>query len=197
MARSTVITLLAVGLLVAIVALPGCGRRDERSTEEGTVGSTGEMGQSGGVGTDVGDTPPAFSLADLDGNQVTLEDYAGSVVVLDLWATWCPPCRQEIPFLVSLYEEHKDAGLVVVGIGLDVQGEEILRPFVERNGVTYPILVGNREIGMAYGARSIPTTLILNREGRVAAKHVGFNAAIGDQMRQEVVRLLGGTGEEV
>jgi peroxiredoxin len=196
MARTTLIKFLALALLVALIVLPGCGGRDEQATEEETVEGTTEVGASSGTGVAAGMRPPAFELPDLHGNQVTLADYAGKIVVLDLWATWCPPCRQEIPFLVALYEEHKDEGLVVVGVGLDDGGAGVLRPFVEQNGVTYPILVGNRDVGQAYRLQGIPTTFILDRDGRIAARHVGFNAEIGEVMRAEVARLLGSAGGE-
>lgn len=196
MARTMVIRLFAIGLLVALVVLPGCGGRDEQAPGEGTAEGTVKTEESSDVGTTEGKLPPSFTLPDLAGNEVTLADYAGKVVVLDLWATWCPPCRQEIPFLIELYEEHKDAGLVVVGIGLDDGGEKVLRPFVEQNGMTYPVLVGNRDVGQAYKLQGIPTTFILDRNGRIAAKHLGFRPSDADVMRAEVARLLGTAGEE-
>jgi len=196
MARTTFIKLLAVGLVVALVVLPGCGRSDEQATEAGTAEGTTQADESSDTGTTEGKLPPAFDLPDLDGNRMTLADFAGKVVVLDLWATWCPPCRQEIPFLVELYEENKDAGLVVVGIGLDDGGAGALKPFVEQNGVTYTILVGNRDVGQAYKLQGIPTTFVLDRDGRIAAKHLGFRPSDADVMREEVARLLGTAGEE-
>ncbi len=196
MARSMT-RLVAVALLVALVALPGCGGRDEQAAEEGTAQEgTTQVEQSSDVGTTEGKLPPSFELPDLSGNVVTLADYEGKVVVLDLWATWCPPCRVEIPFLVELYEEHKDVGLVVVGIGLDDGGANVLKPFVEQNGITYPILVGNRGVGQAYQLQGIPTTFILDRNGRIAAKHVGFSPPDADVMRAEVAPRLGTAGEE-
>jgi peroxiredoxin len=197
MVRNVIVRLLAVGLLVALVVLPGCGGREEQAaTEEKTPEGATQTGESSDVGTTVGKLPPSFTLPDLAGNEVTLSDYAGKVVVLDLWATWCPPCRQEIPFLVELFEEHKDAGLVVVGVGLDDGGANVLRPFVEQQGVTYPILVGNRQVGQTYQLQGIPTTFILDRNGRIAEKHLGFSPADADVIRAEVARLLGEAGGE-
>jgi thiol-disulfide isomerase/thioredoxin len=197
MARTMTIKLLALGLLVALVALPGCGGRGERAGEEGGAEEgTAQVEASSDVGVTEGKRPPSFKLPDLDGNEVALTDYVGKVVVLDLWATWCPPCRQEIPFLIELYEEHKDEGLVVVGVGLDDGGAGVLRPFVEQNGITYPILVGNRDVGQRYKLQGIPTTFILDRDGRIAAKHLGFRPTDAEVMREEVARLLGTAGEE-
>jgi peroxiredoxin len=196
-----VMRVFAFGLVVALFALAGCGGREESATTEenavAVVEDTAAVEQvPDDVGTTEGKVPPPFSLFDLSGNQISLAGYRGKVVVLDLWATWCPPCRVEIPFLVELYEEHKDAGLVVIGIGLDDGGAKVLKPFVEQYGVTYPVLVGNREVGQRYQVRGIPTTFVIDRNGRIAAKHLGFRPSDADVMRAEVARLLEAGGEE-
>jgi cytochrome c biogenesis protein CcmG/thiol:disulfide interchange protein DsbE len=197
MTRIKKIAALMVAVLALSLVFAGCGGgteqpsgETEETAAEATETATMPSATATGVGTEPGQTPPEFVLPDLSGNDVTLADYRGSVVVLDLWATWCPPCRQEIPFLMSLYEEYKDQGLVVVGIGLDQGGAAALAPFVEANEVTYPILVGNQEISLRYRVSSIPMTLMIDRDGLVASKHVGFAPSIGGQMRAEVEELL-------
>jgi peroxiredoxin len=187
----------ALFALLLSTALLGCGG-SEGSTQADDAGTqpTAETEtapreeRATGTGTDIGQTPPEFSLADLDGNEVSLSDFAGKVVILDLWATWCPPCRQEIPFLVSLYEEYNDEGLEVVGIGLDRGGAKVLAPFVEANDVTYTILVGNEDVSRAYGVSSIPMTLMIDRDGRVASREVGFAPSMAEDMRTRVLDLL-------
>ena len=180
----TMFTLVLTGLLVAACSTSVSTAATEPVTE-GSEPATSEWDWF------------SVELTDAQtGQTFTMNDYAGKVVVLDLWATWCPPCRLEIPFLIELFEEHKDAGLVVVGIGLDDGGEKVLRPFVEQNGITYPILVGNRDVGQTYKLQGIPTTFILDREGRIAAKHLGFQPSYADVMREQVSRLLGAAGEE-
>lgn len=181
-------------LALSAVLLSGCGTREESATAEGEAREE-EAVASGAVGTVEGMLPPPFELADLEGNEVSLSDFEGSVVVLDLWATWCPPCRLEIPFLVSMYEELKDQGLVVVGVGLDQGGAPVLKPFAEENGITYPILVGDRSIQAAYGVTAIPTTFMIGRDGRVAGKHVGFHPSMAEEMRADVERLLAAGAE--
>ncbi len=208
------LALLAAALLVVAA---GCGGGDEKTaTEEGAVGeqvaeaggmndasgegSTADAGEevmsretdapAGEIGVDDGDYPPPFTLPDLEGNQVSLSDYRGKVVVLDLWATWCGPCRAEIPLLVELYEELKDEGLVVVGVGLDRGGAGVLKPFVASNNVTYPILVGNPAIQAEYRVSGIPTTFILDRDGRIVTKHVGYHPSMADGLRAEIEGIV-------
>ncbi len=195
--RSHVLIGLAALVAVSALAAVGCGGGSGEEAATGTQeeATTAAPATREGTGTGEGQYPPAFTLSDLEGNEVTLSDFEGSVVILDLWATWCPPCRQEIPFLVSLYEEFRDDGLVVVGVGLDQGGAPTLAPFVEDNSITYPILVGNRDVQTRYGVTGIPTTFMIGRDGRISIKHVGYHPSMADQMREEVVKLLGGTPE--
>ena len=198
MTRILKIAALILTLAALIAVFAGCGSSDE--VEETSVETTEPAGTAAtanlpaqdatGVGIAPGQTPPEFVLPDLDGNDVTLADYKGKVVVLDLWATWCPPCRQEIPFLVSLYEEYKDQGLVVVGIGLDQGGASVIAPFVEQNEVTYPILVGDQSVSQSSNVSGIPKTLMIDRDGRVASKDVGFAPTMEPEMRARVEELL-------
>jgi thiol-disulfide isomerase/thioredoxin len=190
---------IALALLVVALSLMtvGCGgqKQESPSGEGGTPQVAGGETQApeehtSGTGTEIGQIPPSFTLSDLDGNEVTLSDFAGKVVILDLWATWCPPCRQEIPFLVSLYEEYKDQGLAVVGVGLDRGGADVLSSFVDANSVTYTILVGNEAVSRDYRVSSIPTTFMIGRDGRVASREVGFAPSMQDQMRARVTELL-------
>lgn len=188
--------LLVLILFVVLVgATFGCsGGADETATERPSGDAGAEQMETApardGVGTSEGDVPPPFTLPDLDGVDVSLSDFEGKVVVLDLWATWCGPCRVEIPYLVELYEEFKNDGVVVVGIGLDQQGAEILRPFVEDNNVTYTILVGGRAISQAYNVTGIPTTFIIGRDGRIAKKHVGFAPQMLGELRADIEAQL-------
>ncbi|NQT33107.1 MAG: TlpA family protein disulfide reductase [Candidatus Omnitrophica bacterium] len=132
---------------------------------------------------------PDFTLKDLEGNPFSLSNVKGKVVILDFWATWCPPCRMEIPHFQALSTEYKDKGLVVIGIALDDGGAAVVGPFAKSNGVTYPILIGNQQVAAAYGGiRGIPTTFIIDRKGRIVEKYVGyrdkevFESAIKDHL---------------
>jgi thiol-disulfide isomerase/thioredoxin len=111
---------------------------------------------------------PDFTLMSLDGRPVKLSDYRGKVVVINFWATWCPPCRAEIPDLVAAQQHYRDRGVEILGIALDDEGREVVEPFVRDNGITYPVLIGDEAIMSLYGGiSSIPTTFFLNRDGSI------------------------------
>jgi peroxiredoxin/tetratricopeptide (TPR) repeat protein len=121
-----------------------------------------------------GKPAPAFALMDLEGREVKLADFAGKVVILDFWATWCPPCVKEIPEFVELYEADKDKGLVIVGISLDQGGIEVVKKFAAEHKVNYPLIMGDKKVDEAYGGiQSIPTTFIIDRKGNIVDGVVG------------------------
>jgi len=199
-ARGLVVVVFAVALLAAA----GCSKTETASKEHNpeTCGKTCDAGTCPGaananVGLEVGQVPPSFTLKDIAGNDVSLSDFAGKVVVLDLWATWCGPCRQEIPLLVSLYEEFKDRGVVVLGVGLDDGGAEALKPFAEENHMSYPVLVGDKALGTAYKVTSIPSTYVIGRDGTIASKHVGFSPAVATALREDITKLVEAVAQEV
>ena len=120
-------------------------------------------------------TAPEWQLRDLTGRSVKLSDFKGKVVILDFWATWCPPCRKEIPGFIDLQKKYVDKGLVVVGVSLDEQGAAIVQPFVKQLGMTYPVVIGDGQVVAAYGGiEAIPTTFIIDRQGKVVTGHQGY-----------------------
>jgi peroxiredoxin len=133
-----------------------------------------------GAGTGRAETPavgapaPAWQLNDLNGKPVQLSDFKGKVVILDFWATWCPPCRGEIPDFVALQNEYKDKGLVVVGVSVDQGGPGVVSAFAKAQGMNYPVVMGDDAVTAAYGdIQMIPTTFVIDRTGKVAAQHIG------------------------
>jgi thiol-disulfide isomerase/thioredoxin len=117
---------------------------------------------------------PEFELKDAQGKAVHLSDYTGQVVLLDFWATWCGPCKGTIPWLIELSEKYRSAGLTVIGISMDEDGWQVVKPFVEKMHITYPILLGNKRTAYLYGdVESLPLAFFVDRNQRVAAIHAG------------------------
>ncbi len=137
-------------------------------------------------------TAPDFSLTTLDGQTITRDGLKGKVVLLDFWATWCPPCRAAIPHLIELYQEYKDEGLVVVGISLDKGDQKDVVDFVERNRIPYPVSVApdNPIIKDMGNISSLPTLIMLDRKSEISFKVIGYNQEIGEKLEQQVKRLL-------
>lgn len=112
---------------------------------------------------------PDFELPTGSGEPFRLSEHRGEVVVLNVWATWCPPCRHEIPDFIELQDELGDRGLTVVGVSLDEDGWDAVRPFAEEIGITYPIAVDDGTVEGLYGPTvSLPTTFVIDRDGNVA-----------------------------
>jgi peroxiredoxin len=118
---------------------------------------------------------PDFTLDTLDGNKVTLSELRGKIVVVNLWATWCLPCRAETPALEKSYEQYKDSGVVVLGVDLTSQDlVSDVKSFVQEFKLTYPILLDQAgNVGYLYQLKGIPTTFFINREGIIRTVAVG------------------------
>ena len=117
---------------------------------------------------------PVWELKDPDGKPVKSSDFDGKVVILDFWATWCPPCKAEIPGFIELQEKYREKGLVVVGVSLDEHGSSKVKQFMEELGMNYPVVMGNIKMMEDFGGEGIPTTFVIDRSGKIVAKHVGF-----------------------
>ncbi|MCG9479335.1 MAG: TlpA family protein disulfide reductase [Actinomycetia bacterium] len=147
-----------ISIMVLVVA--GCSSQQETQAEAST-------GSEGGYKNN-------FTLLNLEGEEVSLSDYEGKLVVLNFWATWCPPCKAEIPDFIEVYSQYQDKGVQFVGVSNESKSE--LVPFVEDYGINYPILIdGSVDTIMgAWGIRAIPTTYILDTDGTVLADFTGL-----------------------
>ena len=120
---------------------------------------------------------PDFTLKDADGKAVKLSDYKGKVVLLDFWATWCGPCKIEIPWFMELQRQHKDKGFEVLGVAMDDEGWEAVKPFLAELKINYRVMIGNDATAQAYGGvDALPTTFLIDRGGKIAAVHVGLTS---------------------
>ncbi len=117
---------------------------------------------------------PAFTVKDLQGKTLTLADYKGKVLVLNFWATWCGPCRAEIPDFIEAYKENKARGLEIIGISVDRMAPEKLLAFVEKGGINYPVALADRATVEAYEPGDyIPATIVIDGKGVIRFRHVG------------------------
>jgi peroxiredoxin len=140
------------------------------------------------AGAGVGRQAPALRLESLDGRQVSLADYAGQVVLLNFWATWCPPCKEEIPAIERAYQAHRDEGFMVLGIN-DREALEVVQAFAGELGITYPVLIDKRgDVAAQYRRRGLPLTLIVDRDGVIQVRHEGYLTA--GQLDKYLSRLL-------
>ena len=145
--------------------------------------SKGDSGQglSGGA--------PDFTLPAVDGSMVSMSDYSGKVILVDFWATWCPPCQEMIPVLSKLHKKYSDKGLVILGVSLDKDGLGVLGTFVHENMIPYKVVMGDNRISNAFGGvSSIPTLYMVDREGRLVRKLTGYHSY--NQLEEQVKKYL-------
>jgi peroxiredoxin len=134
-------------------------------------------------------TAPDFTLTDVSGRPVKLSDYKGKVVLLNFWATWCGPCKTEIPWFNQFEKTYKDRGFEILGVSMDENGWRPVRPFVKQMEVKYPVMIGNDGVAQLYGGiESLPMTFLIDREGRVAEVHSGL--VDKHQYQDEILRLI-------
>jgi peroxiredoxin len=133
---------------------------------------------------------PDFALKDSTGALVKLSDYKGKVVLLNFWATWCGPCKIEIPWFMDFQKTYKDRDFAVIGVSLDEDGWDAVKPYVEEKKINYRVVIGNDQVSQLFGSiESLPTTLIIDREGRIASMHIGLVAK--NTYQKEIEHLLG------
>jgi cytochrome c biogenesis protein CcmG, thiol:disulfide interchange protein DsbE len=136
-----------------------------------------------------GGPAPTFALQSLQGDVVSLESLRGQVVLVNFWASWCPPCRVEMPGFERVYRERRDDGFVILGLATDGAQEARIREFVQEHDITYPILLADMDVIRAYGGvNALPESYLVDRDGRIRHKVVGYFAE--PALRAAVDRLL-------
>lgn len=134
---------------------------------------------------------PDFTLNDLDGKSVTLSSLKGKVVILDFWATWCGPCRKTMPILDKFYTTDKPKDVIVYGVNVwERQGTGGVKPFLTASNIHFPVLFGQNETAEAYGVRGIPTLVVIDKSGKIAYKHIGYDPSLGEMLTWQTKELL-------
>lgn len=119
---------------------------------------------------------PDFLLPDLSGQSVRLSQLKGKVVLLNVWATWCAPCRQEMPTMQTLHQRLKNADFVMLAVSQDADGAKAVQPYLQEGGFTFPVLLDMQgEVGRKYAVAGYPETFIINRQGDIVHHHIGYN----------------------
>jgi len=173
-------------ILALVVVLAGAFLlyRNRQSGTEGTMGGPGTTAGPSGPRT-----APSFSLKDTNGNTYSSVQFAGKPAVINFFATWCPPCKAEIPGFVEVYNKHKEKGFELIGISLDTDTRENLPGFLMNNGIGYRILFGDLATARAYGGVSaLPTTFFVGKDGEIKNVHVGYMDK--DAFDKEVQKLM-------
>ena len=128
---------------------------------------------SQGSALEIGDKAPDFSLVDINGKTVSLSDFSGKAVILDFFASWCPPCKQEVPDFIELEKAYGDKGFAMIGVALEKA--DAAGAFAGKVGINYPVLVDDGKTSEAYGPiRSIPTTFIIDKSGKIVKIYIGY-----------------------
>lgn len=173
--------IVVVLVLISCVAAYSCSR-DKGATGGSRVSSV-----------QMGSIAPDFKLQDLDGGEVTLQQYRGKVVLLEFWATWCPPCRATVPELVAIQKKYRDRDFAVLGISVDDQGNDLraqLSDFSRKFHVNYPILMGNDEVERDYKIWSIPRSFLIDKNGKIRDSYSGYVDHFESRISTEIEGLL-------
>ncbi len=173
----------AVIIVATVIALIGLTVWADRATRVSqSVGS----GSAPKVSDNVGKPAPEIKLKNLDGQDVSLADYKGKVVLVNFWATWCDPCRVEIPWLIDMQAKYASKGFTVLGVAMDEEGKSVVAPFVGKErfdvngqqlGMSYPILLGTDEASDKFGGiLGYPTSFLISRDGKEVMKFEGLKS---------------------
>ena len=141
-----------------------------------------------------GQPAPDFSLASLDGKTLKLSDYKGKAVLLNFWATWCEPCKIEMPWFVQLQQQYGPQGLQVLGVAMDDTDPKDIKEFAQKMGVNYPIVVGKEAVGDEYGGIPyLPSTFYIDREGKVVDRVFGLVSR--SEIEDNIKKALSASGQ--
>jgi peroxiredoxin len=144
----------------------------------------------------IGDNAPSFVLLDIEGKQVSLSDFKGKVVLIDFWATYCPPCRKSVPFLNELQRTYGADKFTVVGLSMDDSTSSVAS-FMKEYAIQYPLLMASPEVAHRYNVRGIPTLYLLDEQGRIIYKTLFVNEAEKSFIIEHIEKRLEGNNQDV
>ncbi len=171
------IALAAALIMAGVGMLLWLGERSSQSTANASDPAGDQQGQAA----------PDFTLLSPEGETISLSDYAGQVVLVNTWATWCPPCKAEMPTLNAFYEAHKEDGLVVLAVNSQEEADTVRR-FIQANGFSFPVLLDSQgEVMSRYNVRGLPTSFVIDRDGSIKYVHTG---EITRQQLEAVIKPL-------
>jgi cytochrome c-type biogenesis protein len=195
--RKWIFLALAVALAVALA----CSRRTESAAPNaagakaaattGTAAAESATAPAGEVGTEIGSAMPAFAAKTLDGGKFDVASERGQVVFLNLWATWCGPCRYEIPELEALHKQYAARGFKVVGVSLDESGADAVKAFVTEHKMTYPIVLDPEgHLADLFKTSVIPTSVVIDRSGKIVWKKFGIVSTTDESLKKALEEAL-------
>lgn len=177
-------------VIVVLLGLVGYGWYDSIKDKQAAAAVTNSGDNGMTIGIQQGNLAPDFELDMLDGTTVKLSDYKGQKVLLNMWATWCLPCRAEMPDMQTFYDDYKDKGVAVLAVNMTKSEKSVeqVPMFLEQYGISFPILLDeHNEVANRYQVRSLPTTYLINSEGIIEQKIIGpMNK---EMMKKEVLQL--------
>jgi len=170
-ARSKIIYLVSSAIAILGIALLVVGNLNEKSR----VGAPSMSGEESTPHVSAGNKAADFKLETLEGRTVSLSQMKGKVVFLNVWATWCGPCREEMPSMETLYDQFKgNRDFVMLAVSQDTKGKSVVAPYVEKNGYHFTVLLDpENEVSESYDVSGVPETFIIDRRGRIVAHHMG------------------------
>jgi cytochrome c biogenesis protein CcmG/thiol:disulfide interchange protein DsbE len=163
----TRLSVLCAATCAALLLVSACGQ--SRAPQRAAVAEAA-------VCEEAGPRPaPDFTLQDASGRTITLSELKGQVVLLNFWATWCGPCKIEMPWFIDFQRKYKDRGFSVVAVSLDEEGWDVVRPYSQEMQFNFPVVVGNEEVASKFGdVSALPTTVVINKEGMIVSTHTGL-----------------------
>ena len=186
--------ILLTAVLFTSLTLLGCNRNASKVSNEQSNKASESAVNSSSNSSDENSAfdnqqAPDFTLVDTKGEKISLQNYRGKIVIIDFWATWCPPCRRGIPDLIQIQKEFKNK-VAVIGISLDTDTKKDVVPFMKNMGINYTVVYANSQVIQDYGnVEAIPTSFVISKDGKIVNQHIGLTPK--ETYISEINKLLG------